>query len=239
MSNLKCHKHTVNLAHYCLMMLTAVLFFLVTSCETLETEALIETQMEETLFTIDQDVLIVDLAEDLEDEQLLRTEIVGKPASGDLLMLEDQLVVYEPAPDADENTDLFSFRLTTDRRQILRTYRIERTDEVAERHRCRVLLRPDYVRVAKNTRKEINMLANDRLRLCTRPGTTIDRIALRGPWKGEARLTDAHTIIYAPPHGYTGRDYIVYYVKLSNGRKARALIRIKVLEPQVDENEGG
>lgn len=211
------------------LLLIAVFALLLAACETKPDPSLeiAEIDLGETeVLTLPQSAPVVDLLEGLETD--LATDIVleADPASGEILIADETLAIFDPAAGFDEGEDSFRFRFTANGQRYIRRYRIRMLRD-SSLNRCAMIFRPDRAQVGMNARTTIPVLANDPIRTCA-PGTTITRMGIRGPRFGSAQVNANRQVVYAPPHDYTGRDYLVYYVQLSDGTVGRSLVWLNV-----------
>ena len=169
-----------------------------------------------------QAAIVVDLLEGVDATLASEVNMEAVPASGEILVADETLIVFAPATDFDEGEDQFRVSFVANGARYLRHYRI-RMGNHGQRSSCVMIFRPDRAPVNMNMRTSIPVLANDLIRECV-PGATITRMGIRGPRFGSAQVNANHQLVYAPPHGYTGRDYLVYYVQLSDGTVGRALV---------------
>lgn len=207
----------------------AVLLLLATACQDPVDPALeiAEVDLGETeVLTFSESAAVVDLLEDVESDQATDVQLIDEAQSGAITLTDDNLAIFEPNTDFIDGEDSFRLRFTANGRRFIRRYRIRMLRDSISR-RCALIFRPDRFVVQANTRDTLNVLRNDVIRRCA-PGATIDRMAIHGPRLGQAVLTSNHRVAYAPPQGYTGRDFLIYYVKLSNGRIGRAVTWILV-----------
>lgn len=207
----------------------AVLLLVATACQDPVDPALeiAEVDLGETeVLTFSESAAVVDLLEGVESDEATDVQLTDQAKSGAITLTDDNLAIFEPNTDFVTGDTRFCVRFTAGDRRYIRCFRIRMLRDSISR-RCDVIFRPDRFVVQAGTRDTLNVLRNDVIRRCA-PGATIDRMAIHGPRLGQATLTSNYRVDYAPPQGYTGRDYLIYYVKLSNGRIGRAVTWILV-----------